>query len=354
MSELKKTEITVVQSAEPSLGKVAENENFIKDRKKLMDAILIASTEAENKAYHDKLLDMNPQDYAELSNVKWLFNNNRLRSQREIDDVCVAAKYYPTYKKPTPFGHSIVKNFFLVAVIFLSLVSFVDKDILAPLDKLIRPIETIGRIFMPRLAKGDIQKDFENDFKGYAEYCKQHGAIILSDTHYTNVFTYESYPYHPKGPPITPGTLGWDMVLRLLCLLYLPSLILKAILALVATPFYGFFISMVTGGLLMGLNIFLSAWFAICFGCSVKLSHKVNPAIESLIPDLIQSGVTFEDSAMENVIKPFCSDFWDDVVTMPAESKWEIITNRFVIWLLRIMSLPPIALIIYFIFFYHW
>ncbi len=70
MSELKKTEITVVQSAEPSLGKVAENENFIKDRKKLMDAILIASTEAENKAYHEKLLDMNPQDYAELSNVK--------------------------------------------------------------------------------------------------------------------------------------------------------------------------------------------------------------------------------------------------------------------------------------------
>ena len=352
MSELKKTEITVVQSAEPSLGKVAENENFIKDRKKLMDAILIASTEAENKAYHEKLLDMNPQDYAELSNVKWLFNNNRLRSQREIDDVCVAAKYYPTYKKPTPFGHSIVGNFFIALILFLCLTGFRWSENFGSKNEILHPISLVKRIFLPQ-SRYKSYKDFniELDFDRLVSYHESYGAVVLGYSY--NTFS-KSYPYHPKGPPIETCSIGWDVVIRILCLLYLPETIIKSVFTLFTCPFQGFFF-MCLGGLFTWVPAFLlSAWFAICFGCSVKLSHKVNPAIESLIPDLIQGGVTFEDSAMENVIKPFCSDFWNDVVTMPAESKWDKLTNKFVIWILRFLSLPPIALIIYFTFFYHW
>lgn len=350
MSGRNKNEITVVQKQ--PLGSVAENENFLKDRKRLMDAILIASTEAENKAYHDKLLDMNPQDYAELSNVKWLFNNNRLRSQREIDDVCVAAKYYPNYNKPRPFGHSIIGNFFIVLIIFLCLTGVAVSKNFDLTDTIIHPVWLVKRIFMPNSHFKNLE-DFktELDFDFLVSFHKNYGAVVFGYSYDT--FS-KTYPYHPKGPPIKTCSISWDIVIRILCLLYLPESVIKSVVLLFTCPFQGF-IFMCMGGLFTWIPAFLlSAQFAICFGCSVKLSHKVNPAIEGLIPDLIQSGVTFEDSAMENVIKPFCSDFWDDVVTMPAESKWDKLTNKFVIWILRFLSLPPIALIIYFIFFYHW
>ncbi len=346
MSGRNKNEITVVQKQ--PLGSVAENENFLKDRKRLMDAILIASTEAENKAYHDKLLDMNPQDYAELSNVKWLFNNNRLRSQQEIDDVCVAAKYYPNYNKPRPFGHSIIANYFLAILFILFLWGIGPEEFGDLRSQITKPGWIIKNIVMPAKMvdnKGKCLYDLD--------YYKECGAVFLWDNSFT-LAPEDYFPYHKKDPIVKPDSFLWQVVMRLICLLYLPEVLVKAAGCLLLCPFKGFFI-MCLGGLFTWVPaFFLSAWFAICFGCSVKLSHKVNPAIEGLIPDLIQSGVTFEDSAMENVIKPFCSDFWDDVVTMPAESKWDKLTNKFVIWILRFLSLPPIALIIYFIFFYHW
>ena len=344
----KKNEIAVVQNDQPSLGKIAENENFLKDRKALESQIKRAMLQAENPEYHQRLLDLNPQDYAELSNIKWLFNHDRLRSQQEIDDVCVAAKYYPNYNKPRPFGQSIIGNYFLAILFILFLWGIGPKEFGDLRSQIIKPCWIVKNIVMPAKmvdSKGKCLYDLD--------YYKECGAVFLWD----NSFTLEPedyFPYHKKDPIVKPDSFFWQVVMRLICLLYLPEVLVKAAGCLLLCPFKGFFI-MCLGGLFTWIPVFfLSAWFAICFGCSVKLGFKSNPAIESIIPDLIQSGVTFEDSSMENVIKPFCSEFWDDVVTMPAETKWDKFTSRFVIWILRFLCLPPIALAIYFVFFFHW
>ena len=223
MSKIKKNEVAVVQNAEPSLGKVAENENFLKDRKALESQIKRAMLQAENPEYHQRLLDLNPQDYAELSNIKWLFNHDRLRSQQEIDDVCVAAKYYSNYNKPRPFGQSIIGNFFIALIIFLCLTGVAVSKNFDLTDTIIHPVWLVKRIFMPNSHFKNLE-DFktELDFDFLVSYHKNYGAVVFGYSY--NTFS-KTYPYHPKGPPIKTCSISWDIVIRILCLLYLQLLL---------------------------------------------------------------------------------------------------------------------------------